>query len=355
MATPFRADESLDVDGFQKSMRFMAEAGCDGATIVGVLGESNRMTDRERETLIRAAVDAVADCGRPFPICVGTSHAGTAATVALSQMAQELGAAAVMVTPTKEPAPASDDTLAEMYARVAEGCPGLPIVLQDHPASTQARLEPGRAVRGASLGTATAAVGAHAPEAHRADRARGARRRVHQARGAPYPGPHRSAAQAVGVRAAARLRLHDPDRARRPLRRCARQRASVPAPPVPPSAIRPPRAAGFDMEQGTDGFMTGFAFPEILQAMNAAAQRKEWERAHALYQRYLPLLVFEQQPGVAVRKELYRLRGLIECAHVRHPAAPAAAPALAKALAEQVERSLPGIDVSQPLPASLFA
>ncbi|EOD31521.1 hypothetical protein EMIHUDRAFT_231682 [Emiliania huxleyi CCMP1516] len=261
MATPFRADESLDVDGFQKSMRFMAEAGCDGATIVGVLGESNRMTDRERETLIRAAVDAVADCGRPFPICVGTSHAGTAATVALSQMAQELGAAAVMVTPTKEPAPASDDTLAEMYARVAEGCPGLPIVLQDHPASTQARLEPAlRKLWASELPPASDCT-------------------ILTGLGALY--------------------------------------------------------AGFDMEQGTDGFMTGFAFPEILQAMNAAAQRKEWERAHALYQRYLPLLVFEQQPGVAVRKELYRLRGLIECAHV--------------------ERSLPGIDVSQPLPASLFA
>ena len=100
--------------------------------------------------------------------------------------------------------------------------------------------------------------------------------------------------------------------------------------------------------------MTGFAFPEILQAMNHAAQAGDWERAHKLYARFLPLIVFEQQPGVAVRKELYRLRGLIECAHVRHPAPAGAAPALAKALAEQVARSLPGVDVSRPLPSSLF-
>ena len=33
------------------------DAGADGATIVGVLGESNRMTDVEREVLIRAAVE----------------------------------------------------------------------------------------------------------------------------------------------------------------------------------------------------------------------------------------------------------------------------------------------------------
>ena len=137
MATPFNADESLDLRGFAKSVKFMETAGADGCTIVGVLGESNRMTDAEREALIKTAVGAVADCGRSFPICVGTSHAGTAATIALSQMAQELGAAAVMVTPNKEPTPSSDETLVQLYTRVARGCPGLPIVLQDHPASTQ--------------------------------------------------------------------------------------------------------------------------------------------------------------------------------------------------------------------------
>ena len=52
MATPFHPDESLDLDGFYKSVSFMAEAGADGCTIVGVLGESNRMTDAERAALI---------------------------------------------------------------------------------------------------------------------------------------------------------------------------------------------------------------------------------------------------------------------------------------------------------------
>ena len=39
--------------------------------------------------------------------------------------------------------------------------------------------------------------------------------------------------------------------------------------------------------------MTGFAFPEILAAMNDAAQRGDFDAAHALYHRFLPLLVFE--------------------------------------------------------------
>ena len=101
--------------------------------------------------------------------------------------------------------------------------------------------------------------------------------------------------------------------------------------------------------------MTGFAFPEILKAMNAAAQAGDFARAHELYHKFLPLLVFEQQPGVAVRKELYRLRGLIASGHVRHPAAPTVAPALATALKAQIERSLPGVDITKPLPPELFA
>jgi len=66
-------------------------------------------------------------------------------------------------------------------------------------------------------------------------------------------------------------------------------------------------------------------------------------------------MVFEQQPGVAVRKELYRLRGLIECPHVRAPAQPTVSPVLAKALDSQIKRSLPGVDITKPLPAELFA
>lgn len=40
-------------------------------------------------------------------------------------MAQELGAAAVMVTPTKEAAPTPPAALKALYAAVQDGCPGL--------------------------------------------------------------------------------------------------------------------------------------------------------------------------------------------------------------------------------------
>ena len=303
MATPFRPDESLDLEGFAKAVAFMAEAGADGCTIAGVLGESNRLTDAERAAMIEAAVAATAGAGRPFPICVGTSHAGTYATVALSQMARDLGAAAVMVTPTKEAAPQSDAALHAYFAAVADGCPGLPIVLQDHPASTQVFMSADLLVR--------------------------------------------ICADLASVRCIKLEAVPTPTKIR-----AIRDAWAGAAPPASGdcSILTGLGAlyAGFDMEQGTEGFMTGFAFPEILIAMNDAAQAGDFEMAHALYQRYLPLLVFEQQPGVAVRKELYRLRGLIDCGHVRHPGAQIAK-AAAAGLEAQIARSLPGADVTKPL------
>jgi 4-hydroxy-tetrahydrodipicolinate synthase len=305
MATPFNADESLDLAGFRKSIRFMKEAGTDGVTIVGVLGESNRMTDSEREQLIRAAVEVAAD-SPTFRVCVGTSHAGTAATAALSQMAQDLGADGVMVTPSKEAAPVSDDTMVEFFARVAEVCPGLPMVLQDHPASTQVHMSMPLLAR--------------------------------------------------IVREVPTIRSIKLESLPTPAKIAALNQLWSAQPPTSCTILTGLGAlyGGFDLEQSTAGFMTGFAFPEILRAMNEAAQAGDMERAHAIYARFLPLIVFEQQPGVAVRKELYRLRGLIECNRVRHPAAGSVSPALAAALAMQLERSLPGVDVTKPLPAELF-
>mmetsp|Transcript_42782 Transcript_42782/g.93759 ORF Transcript_42782/g.93759 Transcript_42782/m.93759 type:complete len:418 (-) Transcript_42782:496-1749(-) len=337
MATPFNADESLDVEGFQKALRFMAEAGADGVTICGVLGESNRMTDNERATLISAAVEVarevsatppssppLAPCDVPTPpptppqsspsskgpfrVCVGTSHAGTAATVALSQMAQQLGAAAVMVTPSKEPTPVSADTMVEYYRRVGKGCPGLPIVLQDHPASTQVHMSVDLVARIVAEVENVSCIKLES-----------------------LPTPARIAA----------LRNLWENSTELGSRGCTILTGL--------GALY----GGFDMEQGTEGFMTGFAFPEILIEMNRAAQAKDFARAHAIYHRFLPLIVFEQQPGVAVRKELYRLRGLIADGHVRHPANPASA-ALKTALAAQIARSLPNVDVTKPLPPAVF-
>ncbi len=71
LPTPFHDDEGLDLDSWRRILEFMVGIGVDGVTILGVLGESNRLTDEERDRLIAAAVEVV---GGRVPINVGTSH-----------------------------------------------------------------------------------------------------------------------------------------------------------------------------------------------------------------------------------------------------------------------------------------
>ena len=75
LATPFDDNENLDLESFDRLVRFMGGLGVDGITILGVLGEANRLLDGEREILIRTAVAAAG----PMPVIVGTSHSGTRA------------------------------------------------------------------------------------------------------------------------------------------------------------------------------------------------------------------------------------------------------------------------------------
>ena len=66
------------------------------------------------------------------------------------------------------------------------------------------------------------------------------------------------------------------------------------------------------------------------------------------FARFLPLIVFEQQPGVAIRKEILRLRGAISGARVRHPGADISAP-VAQQLRDLIARTLPGQDITKPV------
>lgn len=279
LATPFREDESLDLPSLDRLVRFMVDAGTDGVTVLGVLGESNRLSDRDREQAIRAAVAAAQ--GR-VPVVVGASHPGTQATVDLVAMAADLGASAVMITPSAEPVP-SDERVFEYFRRIGERA-RLPIVLQDHPAST----------------------GVHMPVPLMLKIVREVER-VIAIKEEAVPTPPKLRALRAGM-----------------TERKVRILTGLGA-----------LYGLFDLEAGSDGFNTGFAFPEVLSAMVRAARSSDWERVRALYTRFLPLIVFEQQPGVAVRKEILRRRELLSTATVRHPGG-----ALPPGAGEQLDRLL---------------
>jgi 4-hydroxy-tetrahydrodipicolinate synthase len=112
--------------------------------------------------------------------------------------------------------------------------------------------------------------------------------------------------------------------------------------------------APFDLEAGSDGFNTGFAFPEILREMVTAARAGDWSQVHAIYTRFAALLVFEQQPGVAIRKELFRRRGLLKSHRVRHPGMTVSVEQ-SNQLDGLLNRTLFGVDVTRPLSAAALA
>jgi 4-hydroxy-tetrahydrodipicolinate synthase len=82
--------------------------------------------------------------------------------------------------------------------------------------------------------------------------------------------------------------------------------------------------------------------------MVRASSEGDSARTRELYTRFLPLIVFEQQPGVAVRKEILRMRGLIRSSKVRHSGADLQ-PAVGEQLRLLLADVLPGIDITKPL------
>jgi 4-hydroxy-tetrahydrodipicolinate synthase len=77
-----------------------------------------------------------------------------------------------------------------------------------------------------------------------------------------------------------------------------------------------------EMERGADGANTGYAFPDMLCDVVRFSQAGQREEAHDLFDAHLPLLRYEQQPGVglAVRKYVLMRRGLLASASQRQPA-----------------------------------
>jgi len=69
----------------------------------------------------------------------------------------------------------------------------------------------------------------------------------------------------------------------------------------------------FEMERGADGAMTGYAFPDMLVNAVKLSQEGRRDAAHNLFDAHLPLVRYEQQPGIglAVRKYVLQKRSAI--------------------------------------------
>jgi 4-hydroxy-tetrahydrodipicolinate synthase len=151
VVTPFRDDDAVDFDAFQRLARHLVDSGSDGVVVAGTTGESPTLTDAERLDLVAAAIEAV---GEDATVIAGTGTYATAHSVHLTERAHALGADAfLVVTPYyNKPPPRGIVAHFDAIARASDR----PIVVYNIPARVVLNLEPDTISRLAEIETVRA-------------------------------------------------------------------------------------------------------------------------------------------------------------------------------------------------------
>jgi len=268
-ATPFYPDGRLDHASVDRLTDFYLGCGVSGLTILGMMGEAPKLDTEESLAITR---QVMARAGR-VPVIVGVSSQGFATMRTLARGAMEAGAAGVMIAP---PSSLRTDDAVVAYFRQASEAIGtdVPFVLQDYPLVTGVVMTPGVIRR----------IVTDIPAC---------RMLKHE----DWPG----------------------------LEKISALRAMQQAGDLRPLSILCGNGGlflEFETARGADGAMTGYAFPDMLVDLVAAARAGKRDRVHDLFDAHLPLLRYEQQQGVglAVRKYVLWRRGAIASDAQRAPA-----------------------------------
>jgi 4-hydroxy-tetrahydrodipicolinate synthase len=267
-ATPFDADGALDLESVDPLVDFYLQHGVHGLTILGLMGEAPKLTSDEATAFATRVLARVA--GR-VPVVVGVSNPGLVPMKTLTACVMDLGAAGVMIAPVH--GLKGDEPVENYFSAVFDTLGDVPVCLQDYPQET-----------GVSLGV---------PLINRLTDM--------------FPQivvfKHEDCPGLVKL---SRIRAGE---------REGHRRLSI---LVGNGGLYLPQ----EMARGADGAMTGFAFPEMLVEVFDRFVAGDAEGAEDVYDRYLPFLRYEQQPGfgLAVRKEVLRRRGALRSAAARTPA-----------------------------------
>jgi 4-hydroxy-tetrahydrodipicolinate synthase len=267
-ATPFTDTGEIDYDSTDKLVDFYLDSGVDGITILGVLGEAPKLSNEESAEFVKRVLKRV---NGKVQIVVGVSSAGNLNLNRLTDTVMGLGAAGVMISPN---AGLKTDEQIENYfsGLIRELGEQVPICLQDYPQLT--------------------AVHMSAPLINRMI--------------ARFPSIKMLKAEDVpGLRKISKVREAEAK---------GQRRVSI---LVGNSAMFLPQ----ELARGADGAMTGVAYPEMLVSVCKKFAAGDVEGANDLYDAFLPLVRYENQPGVglAIRKEILRRRGIIASAKLRTP------------------------------------
>lgn len=135
MATAFRADGSLDIEGTQRIAAHLVANGNDGLVVSGTTGESATTTKEEDGEILAAVRDAV---GPDVVLVAGVGTNDTSTSTFLARQARERGADGVLlVTPYyNKPGPRG---ILQHFRRVIDAAE-LPVMLYDVPGRTGSQI-----------------------------------------------------------------------------------------------------------------------------------------------------------------------------------------------------------------------
>lgn len=142
MVTPFTESGELDVEGLKRNVKFQVDNGISGLVPLGTTGESPTVSDEERETVIKAVVEAAAG---KVPVIVGTGTNSTAHSIELSRQAEKLGADAVLVVSPYYNKP-TQEGLYRHFKAIAESIK-VPVVVYNIQGRTAVNIETATLVR----------------------------------------------------------------------------------------------------------------------------------------------------------------------------------------------------------------
>ena len=267
--TTFTDGGDLDLESQKRCVDFMIDAGSNGLCILANFSEQFVLSDDEREVLTRVILDHVA--GR-VPVIVTTTHFSTKTCAERSRRAQELGAAMVMVMPPYHGATfrVPEEKSYEFFAGLSAAI-DVPIMVQDAPVS-------GTALTAAFLARMAKEIEHVAyfkiETAGAASKLRELIRLGGDAVEGPWDGEE-------GITLLA------------------------------------------DLDAGATGAMTSGGFPDGIRVIVDAHASGRHEEAVAAYQRWLPLINYEnRQCGLLACKALMREGGIIASEAPRHPIPP---------------------------------
>jgi 4-hydroxy-tetrahydrodipicolinate synthase len=136
LVTPFTSDGDVDEAAFRRLVRWQVLAGIDGLVPCGTTGESPTLSTEERERLISATVEVVAE--RPsrdrVRVIAGTGTNDTRATIQATRHAAALGADAALIVAPYYNRP--DGRMLEAHYRAVADEGDLPVVVYNVPSRT---------------------------------------------------------------------------------------------------------------------------------------------------------------------------------------------------------------------------